>query len=118
MKGPGPIRVVVVLATFIIFAFAVILWQPVWMFHWNDYKVGNQIIARVEAFKKDRGRLPDKLEDLGINDDSGVSYCKVSDDEYIVWFGTTLGESETFSSQSRHWGSGGAACKGPPLLEP
>jgi hypothetical protein len=90
-----------------------VLWQPLWLFHWHDYKVGNEIIARVEAFKRTRARLPDKLGDLGISDDSGVYYCKVSDDEYIVWFGTTLGESEIFSSQTRHWGFLGGSLQRP-----
>jgi hypothetical protein len=81
VKGPGPVRVVAVLASFVAFVFAIFLWQPVWLFHWRDYRVGNDIIARVDAFRRAHGDLPDTLEDVGVNGDLRVYYCKVSDDE-------------------------------------
>ena len=80
------------------------LYQPVRLFHRRDFEVGNNIISRVESFRKSHGRLPDTLAEVGINDpDLGVFYQKTSADGYEVWFGTSLGESETYDSQTKKW---------------
>jgi hypothetical protein len=80
------------------------LWQPVWLFHWSDFRTGNEIISRVEAYRTSHGHLPETLKDVGLRDpDMKVFYRKTSDNEYCVWFGTTLGESETYDSQTKKW---------------
>ena len=85
-------------------AVALFLWEPVWLFHRHELKTGAVIIARIEAFQKSHGYLPGTLKDVGLdNPDLAVFYRKVSDDEYCVWFGTTLGESEVYSSRTRKW---------------
>jgi len=44
------------------------------------------------------------LEDVGFNDsDLNVFYEKIGEAEYRVWFGTTLGESETYDSHTKSW---------------
>jgi hypothetical protein len=35
--------------------------------------------------------------------DLKVFYRKIGDNEYYVWFGTTLGESETYDSRIKKW---------------
>jgi hypothetical protein len=80
------------------------LWQPVWVFHWQDFRTGDQIVSRVEAFRTSHKRLPDALKEVGLDDpDLKVFYRKISDEEYSVWFGTSLGESETYNSGNRKW---------------
>ena len=80
------------------------LWQPAWLFHWHDFRTGNEIVLRVEGFRTSHGYLPDSLKEVGLEDlDLKVFYRKISDDEYCVWFGTTLGESETYSSRTKKW---------------
>lgn len=87
------------------------VWQPVWLFHWREFRVGNSVITRVEAFRASHGRLPETLEEVGITDpDLTVYYCKAEKDEYYVWFGTTLGESETYDSRARKWVPVSGAC--------
>lgn len=50
------------------------------------------------------GRLPEAVDEIGIEDpDLDVFYRKVSNDKYWVWFGTTLGESETYHSREKKW---------------
>jgi hypothetical protein len=87
------------------FALALFLWQPVWLFHRSELKTGNEIVARVDAFRTTHGGLPETLEEIGMNDsDLRVYYRKVSDDEYMVWFGAySVGESVTFDSHTRRW---------------
>lgn len=66
---------------------------------------GSEIINKVENFKKDKGRLPNSLSELGIEEklDGPIYYNKRSDTKYVVWFGTSLGESVTYDSDSKKW---------------
>jgi hypothetical protein len=107
MKKLGPRRnriLILIGVIFCLVAVAIFLWQPTWLFHWNDFRIGNEIISRVDVFRKSHGYVPETLKDVGITDpDLSVFYRKTGDNEYIVWFGTTLGESETYNSRSRKW---------------
>ena len=50
------------------------------------------------------GKLSESLEEIGIKDpDLNVFYRKIGPEEYCVWFGTSLGESETYNSRSKKW---------------
>jgi hypothetical protein len=66
---------------------------------------GDHVIAQVEKFKQQHGKVPDSLEEIGIKaDESGpIYYEKKSDSHYIVWYGTSLGESTTYDSEVRKW---------------
>ena len=60
-------------------AIAVFLWQPVWLFHWQELRLGNEIVSRTEAFRSSHERLPECL-DVGMEDpDSRVYYDKLSE---------------------------------------
>ncbi len=67
--------------------------------------IANRAIERVEQFRETKGRLPRSLAELGMaEDESGpVYYCKSAESEYIVWYGTTLGESNIYSSRTKQW---------------
>jgi 3-deoxy-D-manno-octulosonic-acid transferase len=84
-------------------AIALFFWEPVWLFHRTELRAGNEIVARVDAFRAAHGSLPETLEELGMNDsDLRVYYRKVSGDEYVVWFGAySVGESVIFNSLTR-----------------
>jgi hypothetical protein len=108
MKALSPARSgLLVLMVFPVLAIAMglFLWEPVWLFHRSALRAGNEIVARVEAYRVSHGRLPEALKDVGIDDpDLKVFYRKVGDDEYWVWFGRySLGESETYSSRTKKW---------------
>jgi hypothetical protein len=76
----------------------------VWLFHYHEFGIGDEIVSRVEAFRASHGRLPESLKEVGMDDaDPKVCYRRISDDEYIVWFGTTLGESECLNSRTKKW---------------
>ena len=58
--------------------------------------LGNAVIKKVEEYRRAKGRLPSFLSEAGIEEDEGCPcYCRTSDNGYIVWYGTTLGESDT-----------------------
>ena len=82
----------------------ILLLQPTWLVHWREIRAGNEVISRVEAFRAVHKHLPETLQDVGVDDENvKVFYKKMSDDEYCVWFGTSLGESTTYYSRDRRW---------------
>src|SRR6185437_13981874 len=86
--------------------FAGWLWltRPVWLFNWREFRAGHQIVAQVEAFRATNGRLPENLEQVGLQEiNLKVFYRKISANDYIVWFGTPLGESKIYNSQRMKW---------------
>jgi hypothetical protein len=64
-----------------------------------------EAVNRVELFKKQHDRLPSSLKDIGMQEDeSGPAYYQREDDKrYIVWYGTTLGHSVAYHSETRQW---------------
>jgi hypothetical protein len=94
------VLIVVVVATTALFHA-----HPGWLFYRHEFKVGNEIIAKVEAFRARHGRLPETLRDVGINDpDLNVHYDKIDENEYRVWFGiSSVGESEVYDSRTKKW---------------
>lgn len=68
-------------------------------------KQGNEVVAKVEYFRSEKGRLPDSLSEVGIAEtESGpIYYQKKSESKYILWFGKELGESKTYDSDTKQW---------------
>ncbi|HXH69664.1 MAG TPA: hypothetical protein VNI60_04870, partial [Pyrinomonadaceae bacterium] len=56
----------------------------------DKMKMGDEIVNKIENFKKDKGKLPEKLSEIGIEEkeDSPIHYKKESETKYILWFGT------------------------------
>jgi len=80
---------------------------------WGPSKrdASNIAISKIEEFRKVKGRLPDSLSEAGAQDgESCPCYCKTGNDSYLVWYGTTLGESDTYDSETRKWSPGNRAC--------
>ena len=78
----------------------------------SKHKAGDKVVAKVEQFRKSNGRLPHDLSDVGINEDGSCPcYCKTGEGSYIVWYGTRLGESDTYDSRTKKWSeAAGAVC--------
>jgi hypothetical protein len=84
-------------------ALVLFLWQPVWLFHDHEFRIGDEIVSRVEAFRASHGRLPETLKEVGMDDtDLKVFYRRISDDEYIVWFGTTQANRKVLTPVPRN----------------
>jgi hypothetical protein len=81
-----------------------LLGRPLWLFHRQDFKTGNEIVARVESFRKSHAHLPETLKEVGMDEENlNVFFRKMNEDEYIVWFGLGLGQSETYNSLTKKW---------------
>jgi hypothetical protein len=63
------------------------------------------IIEKIEAYKRETGKLPEKVTEVGIDDnqDHLSFYIKKSDDEYEVWYGLELGTSKIYNSKTKKW---------------
>jgi hypothetical protein len=96
----------------------------------RNKKVGNTIIEKIELYKNSNGHPPEWLQSIGyeeydflwIHDGkpiyvdtliSGTSVIKINEEifcyerkdsiNYILWFGTTLGEGVYYYSDSKQW---------------
>jgi hypothetical protein len=97
----------------------------------KNKKTGNTIIEKIELYKKTNGYPPDWLQSIGYEEydflglhgdsnsyitdttTSGTSVIKVNGEifcyrridsvNYMVWFGTTLGEGIYYYSDSQQW---------------
>jgi hypothetical protein len=70
----------------------------------SERKASKKIIAGVEQFRRSTGRLPKALSEIGLNEnESCPCYCKTSNDSYMVWYGKSLGESDTYDSRTKQW---------------
>ena len=72
-----------------------------------EFKKGEEAIARIENFRKEKGRLPESLAEVGIKaDESGpIYYQKESDTKYAIWFtiGPGPGNSMVYESDTKKW---------------
>ncbi|MEW6208788.1 MAG: hypothetical protein AB1631_10500 [Acidobacteriota bacterium] len=68
-------------------------------------KAGDEIVSKVENFRKDRGRLPSSLSEIGIEEkeEGQIHYEKKSETRYLLWFGKELGESVVYDSDKKKW---------------
>jgi hypothetical protein len=73
-------------------------------------KQGEGIIAKIELFKKDNGKLPESLLEVGVQpkDEKFFSYMKKDNpqEEYVLFFApewSILGEVYLYSSYTKKW---------------
>jgi hypothetical protein len=99
--GLGAVPLVFVL--WLAFAMVATRWPTI--FDWSEMREATRDIAAVDSFLARYGSLPETLSQAGIaeSDSMKVYYRKQNDQEYIVWFGTVLGESATYESSTEKW---------------
>lgn len=68
-------------------------------------KHAEMIIEKVEAYRQEKGRLPENVTEVGIDDnqDHLSFYVKKSQDEYEIWYGLGLGTSRIYNSKTKKW---------------
>ncbi len=70
---------------------------------------GGRIAKRVELFKNTHGTLPNSLEEIGVQQNEGADALyylrqdRTDGANYMIWFGTNLGESMTYFSDTQQW---------------
>ena len=70
-------------------------------------KKGNALIKKIEQYKKVNNKLPPSLLEIGVivkDEADPPFYYEIRDSiNYTVSFGTTLGESKIYYSDSKEW---------------
>jgi hypothetical protein len=63
------------------------------------------MIKKVEAYRQETGMLPEKVTEIGIDDnqDHLSFYIMKSEDEYEVWYGLGVGTSKIYNSKTKKW---------------
>lgn len=97
-------RVVIVLSVVAVIIAVIFIMRPTELFQSRQFQLGNEIIERVEVYRARTGSLPNTLGEIGYDEETlDVYYQRLDGDEYQVWFGTALGESETYNSREKRW---------------
>ena len=68
-------------------------------------KEGNEVIAKIESFKKDNGRLPESLTELGIVETEGgpIFYKKVDSSRYTLYGMVHFDRTVNYDSETQKW---------------
>ncbi|MEM7605871.1 MAG: hypothetical protein AAF411_10995 [Myxococcota bacterium] len=69
------------------------------------YAAARQIIQKVDDYLEHHGGLPSSVTDVGLttSETSPAYYRKLAEGHYQVWFGTSLGKSVVYDSQTGRW---------------
>lgn len=68
-------------------------------------ELGEQAVAKVEAFRQQNGRVPESLKEAGLRDEgSGPVYYKTDAAcLYLVYYREGLGESVSYCGATHQW---------------
>jgi phosphoribosylaminoimidazole-succinocarboxamide synthase len=67
---------------------------------------GNELIAKIEAFKKDNGRLPETLMEIGKKREEleePITYFKMSPTRYTLGALLSMNSSYNYDSDTKEW---------------
>lgn len=89
------------------------LFAPDQQLYRAQFRAGNELVRKVESFRRARGLLPTVMSDLGesATTEFQLYYEKCSETHYIIWFGATLGESMTYASKLQAWEAASGGCQ-------
>jgi hypothetical protein len=70
-------------------------------------KDGDIIVHKIEDYRMHNAKLPNDLRAIGIDEkeDGPFYYMKKDSLNYVLWFGTSVGESTIYYSDSSRWES-------------
>jgi len=89
-----------------------VLFFSVWFFCLKDDREnrlineGNALVEKIETFRVKHNRLPNSLEEIGLEERDGIDviyYDKRDGLNYTISFGTSLGESKFYYSDNKKW---------------
>jgi hypothetical protein len=73
---------------------------------WRRYRLMKQAVPiqrQLDIFRLQHGHYPASLSEGKIAEPDEVFYQSQADGSYILWYGTTLGESIVFHSNRQRW---------------
>lgn len=66
---------------------------------------GDELVLKIEKYKEEKGHLPNSIEDVGVKEtmEGPLFYVRMDSVNYMVYFGTSLGESMIYYSDTKDW---------------
>lgn len=86
----------------------------------SKQELGDRTVARIEQFRRSKGRLPNSLAEVGLTDTehSPIGYCIDTDSDYLVFYLAQPGQLRTYNSKTKKWDdTKGGACIVPATTE-
>jgi len=76
----------------------------------KNIKEANQIINKIENYRKIRHKIPNNLDVIGVQEteEGPVYYKKIDSSNYIIWIQaeSSIGESKIYYSDTQKWEDG------------
>lgn len=70
----------------------------------NDFTKAEVIIKKIEKYKKAHSALPNSLDDIGMDNDSGpVFYDKLNDSHYQMFYKSESGDISVYNTMEKKW---------------
>lgn len=68
-------------------------------------RYAQDLVNQVEEYKKENKRLPVSAGELGLEEeeDAMAFYEQTTDSTYTIWYGTSLGSSKVYRSETKGW---------------
>ena len=76
------------------------------LIHRDRFNQGNEMIAKIENFRKEKGRLPESVLEIGMKEtelEGPILYDKKSPSRYILSFMTSLDDGYAYDSDTKEW---------------
>ncbi|WP_413533832.1 hypothetical protein [Empedobacter brevis] len=92
-------------STILIFILSFLIGITSCNFKSDEQQYAEELIEKVEFFRKINNRIPDNVSEIGILEemDSPAFYQKENDSTYIIWYGLGIGESNVYNSLTKEW---------------
>lgn len=87
----------------------IIFFLSIFIFSCTDKreKIGEEIYLKIVQYQKTNGRLPDKLDEIGVEEkmEGPIYYNKQTDSTFTIYYGGRLGESIIYNPKTGKWKS-------------
>ena len=94
------VKILIVLIIFVLFAYITLD-----VLNITELIHAKRLLNEIKQYNSKHGRYPDNLSNIreNISEEGPVYYKKIDEQRYIIWFGTSLGESKVFDSKYGEW---------------
>lgn len=69
----------------------------------NDFSKAESVIKKIEHYKKSHARLPDNLDEIGMNNLGPVYYDKLNGTHYQMFYEVQTGEFWEYNTIEKKW---------------
>ena len=99
------IKIIFIILSIVVFAFIIVMYGLHKKAEHDYQEKGTQLIAKIENFKQLEKRLPNTIEELGIEEpmNEGPYYEKKDSVKYVVFFNIGFDNTLIYYSDKKEW---------------